>query len=226
MPTRRRFKKRPYKKRQFNNPRKYSQISKAVMRVNDGPVPDRLYTKLVYSDDFVITAGGGGATLGRQNFRGNSIFDPDQSGAGHQPLGRDQWVAFYNKYVVFGSKIEITAGSAQGFPSTISVIPATTIPTATTLTTAVEHPRLRYRFLTTERPAYMKYYMGTKTMFGVKNVKDNQALYTNTGSNPGSEWFWSVASMAIDQTTASSIFVIVKITYYVMFSGRVYLAQS
>lgn len=37
---------------------------------------------------------------GYWQFRANSIFDPDYSGAGHQPLSHDQWALFYNHYVV------------------------------------------------------------------------------------------------------------------------------
>lgn len=33
-------------------------------------------------------------------FNLNSIFDPDRTGVGHQPQGRDQWAMFYNRYRV------------------------------------------------------------------------------------------------------------------------------
>lgn len=46
------------------------------------------------------------AAAGAQDFRMNSLFDPDLTGAGAQPNGFDQWSAFYNRYVVYKFKIE------------------------------------------------------------------------------------------------------------------------
>jgi len=40
-------------------------------------------------------------------FRLNSLFDPDFTATGHQPLGFDQWAQFYNHYVVNGCEWEI-----------------------------------------------------------------------------------------------------------------------
>lgn len=35
----------------------------------------------------------------------NSVFDPDSSGVGHQPLGHDEMAALYSKYKVLGARI-------------------------------------------------------------------------------------------------------------------------
>jgi hypothetical protein len=42
-----------------------------------------------------------------QQFRLNSLFDPDFTGGGHQPMGFDQWSAFYNHYVVTKCTYEV-----------------------------------------------------------------------------------------------------------------------
>jgi hypothetical protein len=39
-------------------------------------------------------------SVGLQTFRWNSVFDPDLSGGGHQPLYLDQFTAVYDNYVV------------------------------------------------------------------------------------------------------------------------------
>lgn len=36
-----------------------------------------------------------------------SIFDPDTTGGGHQPLGRDQYTALYEQYVVIRATYEV-----------------------------------------------------------------------------------------------------------------------
>lgn len=42
-------------------------------------------------------------------FSANGCYDPDVSGAGHQPRGFDQFMAMYDHYTVIGSKIRVTA---------------------------------------------------------------------------------------------------------------------
>lgn len=68
--------------------------------------PDRLLVKMPYSsqNSMVLTAGRGNSYVWNMN----SIYDPDRSGVGHQPLGHDQWAAFYDKYRVYRLSYDIT----------------------------------------------------------------------------------------------------------------------
>jgi len=43
--------------------------------------------------------------VGWVDMRANSVFDPDYSTGGQQPMGYDQWAALFNQYVVVGSKL-------------------------------------------------------------------------------------------------------------------------
>lgn len=63
---------------------------------------------LRYCDEISINPAVSGIPT-RHVFRANSLFDPDFTGTGHQPLGYDQWGVFYNKYTVIGSSITIEA---------------------------------------------------------------------------------------------------------------------
>lgn len=56
------------------------------------------YSQMVTLDP---TAG----TIAAHIFRANSLFDPDQSGLGHQPYGFDQLMQWYDHYTVIGSKM-------------------------------------------------------------------------------------------------------------------------
>jgi len=40
-------------------------------------------------------------------FRANDVFDPDASGTGHQPIGFDQAMLFWEQWCVFSSKITV-----------------------------------------------------------------------------------------------------------------------
>jgi len=70
------------------------------------PVADKIYTKFRYSE--ALTMSMPGATILYRYTYQTSLFDPDQSGIGHQPLWRDQMVGLYNKYRVHGIKYKYT----------------------------------------------------------------------------------------------------------------------
>jgi len=55
----------------------------------------------------VITMGSAAGAASTQQFSCNGMFDPDVTGAGHQPLYFDQLTAIYNHYTVLASKITL-----------------------------------------------------------------------------------------------------------------------
>lgn len=75
-------------------------------------IPDRARTQLIYSDNVQIV-GTSTAALLSYLFRCNSLFDPDQSGTGHQPYLFDQWAALYPSYLVIRSHAKITVYSGE-----------------------------------------------------------------------------------------------------------------
>lgn len=46
-------------------------------------------------------------------FRLNSLYDPNETGTGHQPRGYDELAAIYNSYTVLGAKWKVEAVAAQ-----------------------------------------------------------------------------------------------------------------
>jgi len=71
-------------------------------------VPDRMITKLVYKDNINLT-GVNPTDFAVWNGRLNSLYDIDYAIVnGHQPLGYDQWGAFYQKYRVYKAVVSVT----------------------------------------------------------------------------------------------------------------------
>ena len=65
-------------------------------------------------------------------FRGNSCFDPDYTGTGHQPRYFDQYAAVYQKYKVTASSCKVEMINFSADSSVIfAVIPNTEILTFT-----------------------------------------------------------------------------------------------
>lgn len=68
--------------------------------------PPRMVTKLRYCDNIKLTSTSG--SIAKQVMSLNSIYDPDITGVGHQPLYRDTYAVVYDQYAVISSRIRVT----------------------------------------------------------------------------------------------------------------------
>jgi len=71
--------------------------------------------KLYYCENSFSVTGTSGA-LGNYYFSANGIYDPNVTGTGHQPMGFDQVMLFYEQYTVVASKITVNAASLGALP--------------------------------------------------------------------------------------------------------------
>lgn len=71
-----------------------------------------------------ITDGGSGNFYYLHQFSLNSLYDPDITGAGHQPRYFDQWGGFYDRYRVNGAKLELDFSEGTGEGIAIYVWPS------------------------------------------------------------------------------------------------------
>ncbi len=69
-------------------------------------LPAEKWVRLRYVDEVIIDPGLAG--IAAHYYRANSLFDPDLTGTGHQPMNYDQLIAGYQHYTVYGSKITAT----------------------------------------------------------------------------------------------------------------------
>lgn len=72
-----------------------------------GIIPDGEIVHLKYYETFVMDVVAGAPQI--YAFRLNSLFDPNLTGVGHQPNGRDQLALLYGKYIVYKTEWRITA---------------------------------------------------------------------------------------------------------------------
>ncbi len=104
------------------------------------------YITLRYTDgySFTLTA----TTASSQIMNLNSVFDPDRTGAGHQPMGFDTLATIYNRYRVLKTKWK-TTWSPSSLTYHLCVLPLngalnTAVTTAATFNACVENPRSKY----------------------------------------------------------------------------------
>lgn len=91
----------PPAKRQRNGAEQVGQGLEVSIPKNVPHLFNNNYTvKLTYADNFFHNLAQNGTASASQVFRMNSIFDPDFTGTGHQPILRDLWASQYDYYTV------------------------------------------------------------------------------------------------------------------------------
>ncbi len=198
-------------------------------------MPER-QVRLRYSS-FKALAGTSGV-LGEQVVACGDIFDPDRTGVGHQPLGHDQWSAFYGAYIVVRSKIQVwyMYNQAQAV-STQPVVGMfrddTTALLSSTWDALVEQGRSKYLVV----PASLNVVSPDANMltldydakrdFNLTDIRDNESrIGAATGASPSDNMFYHIWAQSVDQATTSAVMLVYTVDYDVIFSKPKELGQS
>lgn len=190
-------------------------------RIGTTGFPDGVRTYLTYAQIISIAPG---AQSGQYTFRGNSVFDPDYTGGGHQPVYRDIFATVYSRYRVLGSKIIVSVANEQASSALqITVVPASTITAFTTSTYPIEHPHAKMMRLVgvgAILTGRLTHVITTKQLLGLMSneIKD-QDYSALVGAQPASEWYWQIVAQDLSvQNVACSVQVV--IVYDVEFYDR------
>lgn len=111
--------KRHGRRRLFKRRRMGGGNGNSLMRITgSNPVAQRTIVTLKYSLDFSLTAP---LTLvpNVHYFRLNDIFQPDNTGATHQPYGRDTYALLYNRYRVWHCRWRVTFNKTSAFDQNV-----------------------------------------------------------------------------------------------------------
>lgn len=180
--------------------------------------------KMRYAEGATINPGAAGI-LNTYVFSANSIYDPNVSSTGHQPLMHDQLITFYNHYCVTRSKIHVTFT-----PSTATIEPVSTVGiklndvnnfSASDPDTIVEQDDTCYRMMYTgsNNPVKLTKVYNAKTFFNIKDIKDNlDRLGSNFGANPTEQAYFMVFAGNQHAYDGAAIYINVLIEYEVLVS--------
>lgn len=193
-------------------------------------LPKTQYVRMRYVDSILISGSTG--VIGTQKFKLNSLYDPDQTGTGHQPMGRDQWEVLYRRYGVVGVKATLRWNFATGtspievggFVSPLVSLTATSfseIDEQGTAKSSTLSASSAYPYLTT------KHYFSAKKFFNIRDMKDNMSdVGQYFGSDPSRIAYLHLFAQAADLTSSISVRVHVTLDYVVMLAEPKELPQS
>lgn len=218
-----------YRKRRINR----SRVSAGATHIARNLLPKSKLVKMRYGVTTNLGHGGSGV-VGYHVFQANSLYDPDTTGVGTQPIMRDQWANLYQNYVVVGAKIKITFATQSTSVTTQNSFVGIRLNDSSTLSDTdpanlAMHPRQKWTFLGTAdggRPMRtLTYGFSHKKFFKYKDLKDNIDDYKHsftdvsvepTGSDGRVPYFvmWTAPMQAAETPTSINTFV--QIEYAVL----------
>lgn len=163
-------------------------------------------------------------------FRGNSIFDPDFTGVGHQPYAHDQWATLYQRYRVKSSNIKMQFASASGITSPIHCCIVATNDSASmaSFSLAAEMPGAVTGIIsspTGNGVCELSLSTTAKGMKGSAALTKDKEMEATFGSSPAIAWYYHV--LVYQPGTASvGVRSFAKITYTTDIYDPVEMAQS
>lgn len=224
----------PYKKRTRSRRRSKSRFRKRKMVVPRlrRPFADSKIVSMRYCDNIqldALTAGGGVSHL----FRANSIFDPDITGSGHQPMGHDTMALTHRHYCVLGSKITVKALNAGADGNAHSMFSCQLVDaaySASSVTAFIEQKRGSYCVLGIAAGAKAYGQVSAKyscrKFFNIKNPGADNTQRTQMGFNPSEDAIFYVSTQSLTNGDPAAIDCLVTIDYIVKFTEPIALGQS
>lgn len=198
---------------------------------SSSPIPDRFITKMRYSSLHALVTGGAGPVT--HQFRINSIYDPDLTGGGHQPLGHDQFQTLYLRYVVRGMSYVVTfTNQSTTDYADIAIVFHPNTSMASAMSTALESTYCRRGVVGPETGSrnvlIMKGYMSVAKIRGISRTKVNNENDYNAlfGANPIITPCMTLYAENQNVAAAIQVNARVDLVYYVSLYDRIALSQS
>lgn len=216
--------KKTYKPRRKTTYRRrpYARKARITRTPNSGSLmPSRKHVKLVYESSALGTTTT--TAINWHTFSLNSMYDPDVTGIGHQPLGFDQLANFYQRYRVHGCKVIVeginyTPNTAACILFNLSDLPADR---PADLREAKEQPRSKCRLASAEtrtfrmQEYYPVSYISGRTKRQV-NMEDNfvGTLSSASGTSPADQVYLQLGHVSLDEVTSVGVSMRLKMIFY------------
>jgi len=173
--------------------------------------------------------------LAKQVFRANSLFDPDYTGTGHQPMGHDEMNAVYGHYLVLRSEIRVTGFSfgSTNYPLAWGIILDDDGSTSDSTSRIIEQGKGPYvisnnNYLADKSRTTLVNVFDAKSFFHVKDPNDVKYEIGAAGTaNPADGAYFILWIGPIDETSdLNGAGFNVEITYEAIWSEKSTMPQS
>jgi hypothetical protein len=165
-------------------------------------------------------------------FRANGLYDPNQTGVGHQPMGFDDLMTKYKHYCVKYSRITVNARNADTdgvYRWGIAILPTTTPPSDASVATELGNGvqgLITQNVYSVGMTGQLSIDCDVGRYFGVKDVTGEADLAGNASNNPADEVYFCIWIECDTGYQGSGVIFNVVIDYTAKFQERAIMAQS
>lgn len=199
-----------------SQPKKLRRSNAIISASRNAPLPKSITVRMRYVGQFALNCAIGSPTF--YQFSANGLYDPDITGAGHQPNGFDQMMALYNHYEVLASECMFkvyNSNTLEGFNMGIKLDDSGTLAT-TGPDTVWETNLMSWKPIasgyTTEPMVKHKY--SQKSFFGDK--AGDRECWGDASSNPTDQaYFLCIIGPATSTQDLPSLACVAQIDYLV-----------
>ncbi len=196
--------------------------------------PATKLVKLKYTAFITIDSG---TTIASHAFRANDMFDPDFTGAGHQPLYFDQYMAAYDHFCVLGSRIKVTFMNVVTTPLIPGMFGVFLDNNSTFSYTGADQvveggQRYSHDWKVTSgtgqfnTPKSCTLNFSAKRFFGVQKIVGQDSYQGSKVAVPTEPAFFQIWVGAISANNPTAVILLVEIEYIAMLTEKAFTTQS
>lgn len=180
-------------------------------------------SKLIHNQLYYGYAGvlsGGLGSVPTRVYRANSVFDPDQTGVGSQPIGFDEMMLFFEHFLVIRSKITVNFFQAENAPAKVFIYlsPDSTVVGIKNL---IENGQVKVQNIDLNKVRTITLDCDVKKYFGRKSYRDmldDKTLSGDVATDPAEQVHFMVGAYdAFGGTTDITVGYDVLISYDVIY---------
>jgi len=217
----------PNKKLLSDRPDRHSLNTFRMYAAPSVGLPSQRRVTLRYAEIIRVTSTAG--AVGKYLFSANGLYDPNITGAGHQPYGFDQWMTLYKTATVMKSRIDVEVGSVSAAVAMIAgVVVAESDPTVITGSATpvglIESDRGTSALVVSTTPA--RHLQSTFDLNVFWPDHDPNDVYNTGSSNPTRTYQYCIFQVPSDFTSTVILDYVVSITYDVVLEQPLTIATS
>lgn len=198
------------------------------MTIRRSPMATKFLTHLRYTDQINVDPGLSGLRAVHV-FRANSLFDPDETGGGHQPRGFDQIMPMYEKYTVIACRMKCTfmANEANQNARVCIAILNTGTPLVS-FNDYLESGTAITKYLTnTSQPSVVIVQkVAMAKWFSKTSLLSEDTVQGSSTGNPAEVCHFHVVAAGVNGVNTGNVTVQVEIQFVAVFTEPVVVAQS
>lgn len=179
--------------------------------------PGNIRRTLRYTTGYTSTGTSG--ALAATYFRAIGLYDPEYAVGGHQPMGFDQYIALYRRFVCLSSRITVEVYNQTGpVVCGIQLVMANSSP-YTTYAQIIEQGQCVHRLIPDnyDIPFALKLSQRTASTFSVVDPLDDFDLSGSNGADPARPLQFMVWNQDPNLTSTSTVQFVITIEYDTIF---------